>query len=113
MFERQNQDVLAEHYTKLIDDKNAGIEAGTNAGHGDGDEDNDVLSVKRRHEAGDTALDQASSSSSFSDSDSENEKAPRSTRQPGANGAIKKTIQLTSNPDEALIVDSKRREKLL
>ncbi len=41
MFERTNQDVLTEHYTKLIDGDDTRDD-------GDGDEQNDFLTVKRR-----------------------------------------------------------------
>jgi ATP-dependent RNA helicase DDX10/DBP4 len=102
IFERQNQDVLADHYTKLIgEDGNSRVPHG-----GDGDDDDDgFLSVKRRFEAGDEALDQSSDDDSTSD-------APDS-RQSKNSVSKSKTIQLGSNPEEALTVDSHRREKLL
>lgn len=104
MFERQNQDVLADHYTKLIGDGPSEQDGSTNAKGADEDDDG-FLSVKRRFEAGDTALGQDSAD----DSD-----ASSSTSNPPTNGARKpKTVQLGANPDEALTVDSNRREKLL
>ncbi|MCJ1390703.1 ATP-dependent RNA helicase dbp4 [Xylographa bjoerkii] len=89
MFERRNQDVLAEHYANLIDDD-------TNQPDdrdGDADEDNDFLTVKRR----------LSNASSVSHSTSPE---PTTTPQPQP-----KTVPLPGAPP--LIIDSKRREKLL
>ena len=109
MFERRNQDVLADHYVKMI---NSDDELETNV-HGDADEDNDFLAVKRRFDAGDAALGEMTS-----DSDSD-DRVPATTTRPVLDGGIdpsqrKKKIKLSTNPDEeALIVDSKRREKLL
>ncbi|EXJ84637.1 hypothetical protein A1O3_05307 [Capronia epimyces CBS 606.96] len=134
MFERRNQDVLSEHYTKLIeddddddDDPQTNGAAGAAAGV---DEDNDAefLSVKRRFDAGDSALDQQStrhrhaSSSAGTDSSSESEpeadgeisSARRgSSSQPAREGGVK-TLRLSDNPAaEPLVIDSHRREKLL
>lgn len=92
MFERRNQDVLTEHYTKLIND---GDDNDANIPNGDADSDNDFLYVKRRFDAGDDDL----GVSSGSDSDSDVPKKPV------------KAVQLSEN--DALIIDSKRREKLL
>ena len=110
MFERRNQDVLADHYVKMIgsDDETTQPD-----GHEDADEDNDFLSVKRRFDAGDAALGDITSDSS------EDESHTGATRAPALPNGIspsqpKKKIKLSSNPsEEALIIDSKRREKLL
>jgi ATP-dependent RNA helicase DDX10/DBP4 len=125
MFERRNQDVLADHYKKMIDDKEGvnGMEAN---GHRndtagvDADEDNDFLSVKRRFDAGDQALGQSASGSIPSDEEDNGNSLPvngSSGHQPSkliAPNIIKKAIPLSSNPsDNPLIIDSKRREKLL
>lgn len=77
MFERTNQDVLSEHYSKLV---------GKEAGEGDNgsDSDDDILAVKRRL--------------NDDDLDEESAKAP-------ASAPIKVV--------DGLVVDSKRREKLL
>ncbi|MCJ1291137.1 ATP-dependent RNA helicase dbp4 [Xylographa carneopallida] len=89
MFERRNRDVLTEHYANLIDDDTNRSENR----NGDADEDNDFLTVKRR-------LSNASSSTSSASSQ------PTTTIQPRP-----KTVPL---PGAApLIIDSKRREKLL
>jgi ATP-dependent RNA helicase DDX10/DBP4 len=98
MFERQNQDVLADHYTKLIqeDDPTEQRDAGLASPEAEED-DGGFLSVKRRFTAGDTALEQDSASS---------------TDEEGAS-TKPKVVQLGTKPDEVLIVDSKRREKLL
>lgn len=112
MFERRNQDVLAEHYKKMIgsdDDEQSN-------NHADTDEDNDFLSVKRRFDAGDAALGELESDSG---ADSDTQRDTLSTKQAALPNSIatsqsKKRIKLSRNPDEeALIIDSKRREKLL
>ena len=86
MFERRNQDVLADHYAKLVDDKD------TNH-HLDADEDNNFLTVKRR-------LSNASELSS----DIGESSLPKGL----ASGKVVHSIGKGS-----LIIDSKRREKLL
>jgi ATP-dependent RNA helicase DDX10/DBP4 len=104
MFERQNQDVLADHYTKLIGDEGPSTNSDIRAG--DADEDEGFLSVKRRFEAGDQALGEDSS-----EADADSDAANGDARTNGVSRS--KTIQLGSNPEEALTVDSNRREKLL
>jgi ATP-dependent RNA helicase DDX10/DBP4 len=104
MFERQNQDVLSGHYSKLIDDEDEDDAAtGKRKAHlhnEDDDNDADFLSVKRRFEAGDAGLDQEDSAS-----DNETDKLPSKKI---------KTLQLSTRPDaEPLVIDSHRREKLL
>ncbi|RHZ63647.1 ATP-dependent RNA helicase dbp4 [Aspergillus turcosus] len=95
MFERRNQDVLAEHYSKLINDD--GTMVAPNAGAGaDADEDDDFLSVKRRFDAGDKDL------GSSSDEDDDGEKGE------------KKDVKVVHiDGSTPLVIDSKRREKLL
>jgi ATP-dependent RNA helicase DDX10/DBP4 len=114
MFERRNQDVLADHYVKMIgsDDDTTQPNA-----HVDADSDNDFLAVKRRFDAGDDALDEVDSDSSSGEDDSQ---TPRNTRKHPAipNGISPsqptKKVKLSNNPsDAALNIDSKRREKLL
>ncbi|KAL4949802.1 P-loop containing nucleoside triphosphate hydrolase protein [Aspergillus filifer] len=99
MFERRNQDVLADHYSKLINDD--GTIADPSKGTDDADEDEDFLSVKRRFEAGDDALDAEGSSESDSDASSEGEDEKRDP----------KVVKISDK--DTLVVDSKRREKLL
>jgi ATP-dependent RNA helicase DDX10/DBP4 len=129
MFERRNQDVLADHYKKMIDDKedNTGAEANINGNATtDADEDNDFLAVKRRFDAGDQALGREASSTSDSEAeDNDNntttatippidasQRPPNPAKKPLAK--IKRAIPLSSNPsDNPLPIDSKRREKLL
>ncbi|GLI78993.1 ATP-dependent RNA helicase dbp4 [Penicillium ochrochloron] len=97
MFERRNQDVLAGHYSKLINDDGTMIDpgAGTAAAE-DADEDADFLSVKRVFAIGDENLGKVDSSDS--EPSSGDEKAT-------------KVVQLDGKNE--LIIDSKRREKLL
>ncbi|OCT44464.1 ATP-dependent RNA helicase DBP4 [Cladophialophora carrionii] len=90
MFERRNQGVLAEHYTKLIEDEDedededteaddhatGGLRAvrnGTSDNNPNDEEEDDFLSVKRRFHVGDSALDQEVESESDSDNDSNND----------------------------------------
>lgn len=122
MFERRNQDVLADHYTKLIDNENDVVDKSKSVPDqaADEDSDHDFLSVKRRFEAGDSALDQEQEdTSSLAETDSELERGQtnggsgqnkgRSGKQPKP-----KTLQLSTNPSaEPLTIDSHRREKLL
>ena len=126
MFQRRNQDVLAEHYAKMIDmEVGEGVNRG-NAATADADEDDDFLAVRRRFDAGDAALGGSDASSSDGEADasdaphqgSNNEfKATKGKVHDGkadaSPNATKKTIQLSNLPDEVLLIDSKRREKLL
>ncbi|KAJ5184112.1 ATP-dependent RNA helicase dbp4 [Penicillium capsulatum] len=97
MFERRNQDVLAGHYSKLINDDGTMIAGGAGPGAGeDADEDADFLSVKRRFVAGDDELDQGESAS-------EGLEPEKPT----------KVVHIGGKGDEPLVIDSKRREKLL
>ncbi|EER38551.1 ATP-dependent RNA helicase DBP4 [Histoplasma capsulatum H143] len=94
MFERRNQDVLTEHYTKLINEDGTTVAGGApDDSKADADEDNDFLSVKRRFDAGDDNLGEES------DSDSDTTKPKL------------KAVQIPGS--EPLIIDSHRREKLL
>jgi ATP-dependent RNA helicase DDX10/DBP4 len=85
MFERRNQDVLSGHYSKMI----AGEEEVADQ-NDDADEDNDFLSVKRVVPVDD-------------DSDSDEKAAAL-----GPSGRV-----IAGIGKEPLIIDSKRREKLL
>ncbi|KAL1860820.1 ATP-dependent RNA helicase dbp4 [Paecilomyces lecythidis] len=87
MFERRNMDVLADHHTKLINDDGTAVD-----GAAEDEDDEDFLSVKRRFDAGDKHLDDAVSNLNIKDKDV-------------------KVVNLSGN--EPLIIDSKRREKLL
>jgi ATP-dependent RNA helicase DDX10/DBP4 len=125
MFERRNQDVLADHYKRMIDDKETTNETEAMKHQhdtADADEDNDFLAIKRRFDAGDQALGQEVSSANDSSHDEEDSpiiltstphhhysKPAKPNTQP-----IKKALNLSSNPsDDPLLIDSKRREKLL
>ncbi|PSN72836.1 DEAD-domain-containing protein [Corynespora cassiicola Philippines] len=99
MFERQNQDVLADHYKKLVQDEDdegaSGSEddftGGQAAANGD---DDDFLAVKRRIPA------EPDKTADMSESDEEAEPAGgKVVHLPGAS--------------QPLVVDSNRREKLL
>ncbi|OJJ88262.1 RNA-dependent ATPase HCA4 [Aspergillus glaucus CBS 516.65] len=96
MFERRNQDVLAGHYSRLINDD--GTVVGEKSATTDADEDDDFLSVKRRFEAGDKDLDVGS--------DEEEEEG-------GGEGKDVKVVNVDGRDDNPLVIDSKRREKLL
>ena len=109
MFERRNQGVLAEHYSKLINDDGTMVATGTKEANKDlddeADEDADFLSVKRRFAAGDEELGQkVDSSGSDSDSDSDAETDAKDST------GVKKVLLEGQDP---LLIDSKRREKLL
>lgn len=102
MFERRNQDVLADHYSKLINDDGTMVDQ-SNGINGDADEDEDFLSVKRRFTAGDDAL---------GDGDSDGLAAPATDGDKSSFSKEVKVVKL-SDAAEPLIIDSKRREKLL
>ncbi|EEH18417.1 ATP-dependent RNA helicase DBP4 [Paracoccidioides brasiliensis Pb03] len=94
MFERRNQDVLTEHYTRLINEDDGGIPGNAlDNSKADADEDNYFLSVKRRFDAGDDNLGTISGDDSI-------------TSKPDI-----KAVQLSGG--EQLLIDSHRREKLL
>ncbi|OCL07054.1 DEAD-domain-containing protein, partial [Glonium stellatum] len=92
MFERKNQDVFADHFKKLIQDDDEDIASGSEAGGAEDDND-DFLSVKRRIPA-DSDL-----SSAFPAVDAPASGPHKVVALPGAK--------------EPIILDSKRREKLL
>ncbi|KAK5136601.1 ATP-dependent RNA helicase dbp4 [Meristemomyces frigidus] len=98
MFERQNQDVLADHYAKMI--KNDDGEAvDTGKLDGEQEEDDDLFDVKRRIPAG-------GEDSSSADEDEDEPTAPTTT----IGGA--KIIHIPG-AKEPLVLDSKHREKML
>jgi ATP-dependent RNA helicase DDX10/DBP4 len=126
MFQRRNQDVLAEHYAKMIDTED---DEGANRGDAataDADEDNEFLAVKRWFDAGDAALGGCDASNSDEEADetdtpdqgSKNEIKPvnggaHNGKAATSSNGTKKAIQLSNHSDEMLFIDSKRREKLL
>jgi ATP-dependent RNA helicase DDX10/DBP4 len=126
MFQRRNQDVLAEHYAKMIDTEDGeGVSQG-NAATADADADDEFLAVRRRFDAGDSAL--GGSDASSSDEEADESGAPDRRSKNGikavnsevhnvkaetSSNATKKAIQLSNRADETLLIDSKRREKLL
>ena len=92
MFERRNQDVLSGHYSKMIaDDEGSRPDI-----QDDADEDNDFLSVKRV-----VPVDEESSSEEDDEDDEE----------VAASGPAAKVIPGIGR--EPIVIDSKRREKLL
>lgn len=92
MFERRNQDILTDHYAKLIDQNPEGHSRST----GDADDDTEFLTVKRRTDENDLHMVVES-------------KADTTT--PNKPGKFKKII--TGIGKDPVIVDSKRKEKLL
>lgn len=124
MFERRNQDVLADHYKMMIDDKGNANEIEEN-GHTHetavAQEDNDFLVIKRRFDAGDEALGQKTSPSI--NSDNENDTTPPTDPSHHILTASKSefppltkqplTLTLNSSSATPLIIDSNRRTKLL
>ncbi|KAJ8105797.1 hypothetical protein OPT61_g9964 [Boeremia exigua] len=96
MFERQNQDVLAEHYKKLVRDGEAADDF-TGAGAADGDDD--FMAVKRRIPADDD-----------SDADDNETFGIDATTDPSIPGG--KVVNL-AGASQPLVIDSNRREKLL
>ncbi|KAL8866715.1 MAG: hypothetical protein Q9174_006129 [Haloplaca sp. 1 TL-2023] len=100
MFERQNQDILSAHYSKLIDDhvdKGTGKPSNTN-GRIEADDEQGFLSVKRRISASPSP----DPTSDQHDQDATNEKTRAKPR--------KDTLELGANP---LTIDSNRKRRLL
>ncbi|MCJ1462846.1 ATP-dependent RNA helicase dbp4 [Pseudocyphellaria aurata] len=89
MFERRNQDVFADHYTRLVD-KNENPRSKSAA---DADEENDFLTVKRR-------INHDSSTDDGSDTKPTSKASGKLSTIPGIGKA-------------SLVIDSKRKEKLL
>jgi ATP-dependent RNA helicase DDX10/DBP4 len=88
MFERRNRDVLSGHYSKMIADDDAIADEDTNV---DVDEDNDFLSIKRVHAANeDDVVDESHLATA----------GPKVKIIPGIG-------------KDPIVIDSKRREKLL
>ncbi|KAG4443196.1 ATP-dependent RNA helicase dbp4 [Cadophora sp. M221] len=87
MFERRNQDVLSGHYSKMIAEENIDEDDGLH----DADEDNDFLSVKRVVPV-----------------DDENSSDEEGVAAAGPSARIIKGIS-----KEPIVIDSKRREKML
>ena len=130
MFERRNQGVLAEHYTKLIeDDENSegpdmlsknktNTKEAPNGGADDYEED-DFLSVKRRIPAEDSDHDLSTqsiedNSDTSMKSTSPKPKAASRKRDLKSSAQEIQTLQLSTNPSALpLTLDSNRRTKLL
>ena len=98
MFERQNQDVLADHYVKMIRDED---KDDVDFERLDGEQlrDDDLFDVKRRIPAEEQLSSEDDSPLPSNTTDSNHTDGPKSIHIPG-----------TSQP---LVLDSKRREKLL
>ncbi|KAI9821778.1 MAG: ATP-dependent RNA helicase dbp4 [Pycnora praestabilis] len=88
MFERRNQDVLTEHYARLVDVEEDGMDR-----NGDADEDDDFLTVKRRLNM------------------EVQEDLNTTSNTPNVSMASTKSISMDGK--DPLAIDSKRREKLL
>ncbi|KAI5195858.1 hypothetical protein AUEXF2481DRAFT_39795 [Aureobasidium subglaciale EXF-2481] len=98
MFERKNQDVLADHYAKMVRDDDIEALDGTQMS------DDDLFSVKRRI----PVQGEKSDAESSDDADEQSTLAVADMNlPPGA-----KAVHIPGAKD-ALIIDSKRREKLL
>ena len=99
MFERQNQDVLADHYKKLVRDGDNEEQADDFTGAGGAAGDDDFMAVKRRIPA--DSGDEADDNETF---------GIDSTTDPAIPGG--KVVNL-AGASQPLIIDSNRREKLL
>ncbi|THZ30565.1 P-loop containing nucleoside triphosphate hydrolase protein [Aureobasidium pullulans] len=93
MFERKNQDVLADHYSKMINDDDIEALDGTQMS------DDDLFSVKRRIPVQEEKDDSSDEEHTLAVADMELPPGAKAVHIPGAK--------------DALIIDSKRREKLL
>ena len=113
MFERQNQDVLAKHYAKMINDGENSSQSKGQHSLMDSEGETDFLSVKRRFQAGDEALGQNASSADDGMDESGSEGKKLRTPSDPTDGTRKKAVKLSDKSGDMLIIDSKRREKLL
>ncbi|KAG2160461.1 hypothetical protein VTO58DRAFT_105002 [Aureobasidium pullulans] len=93
MFERKNQDVLADHYSKMINDDDIEALDGTQMS------DDDLFSVKRRIPVQEEKDDSSDEEHTPAVADMDLPPGAKAVHIPGAK--------------DALIIDSKRREKLL
>ncbi|THX26605.1 P-loop containing nucleoside triphosphate hydrolase protein, partial [Aureobasidium pullulans] len=93
MFERKNQDVLADHYSKMIKDDDIEALDGTQIS------DDDLFSVKRRIPVQEEKDDSSDEEHTLAVADMDLPPGAKAVHIPGAK--------------DALIIDSKRREKLL
>ncbi|KAH0354200.1 P-loop containing nucleoside triphosphate hydrolase protein, partial [Aureobasidium melanogenum] len=93
MFERKNQDVLADHYAKMVRDDDIEALDGTQMS------DDDLFSVKRRIPVQEEKEDSSDEEATPAVADMELPPGAKAVHIPGAK--------------DALIIDSKRREKLL
>ncbi|THV79056.1 P-loop containing nucleoside triphosphate hydrolase protein, partial [Aureobasidium pullulans] len=93
MFERKNQDVLADHYSKMINDDDIEALDGTQMS------DDDLFSVKRRIPVQEEKDDSSDEEHTLAVADMDLPPGAKAVHIPGAK--------------DALIIDSKRREKLL
>lgn len=91
MFQRQNQDILADHYAKIRHNDEDGSDVDAGKLDGEQQSDDDLFDVKRRIPA---------------DGDSDSDDAPQETEE------YAKTIHIPG-AKEGLVLDSKRREKML
>ncbi|KAL8731208.1 MAG: hypothetical protein Q9181_004385 [Wetmoreana brouardii] len=114
MFERQNQDIFSEHYTKLIDDPNDDRTSRQLPSNEEAelDDDQDFLSVKRRISASPTpslpsAHDQENHNESIAPSNSATQSETASRSKPPSKDVID---TLGPNP---LTIDSNRKRRLL
>lgn len=106
IFERRNQDVLSEHYSKLISEgdltKKSDDHADSNGGD---DDDGDFLSVKRKFDVGDEKL------GALSENDDDDDNHAAADDKGGTDKPGVKKVEIAGH--DPLIIDSKRREKLL
>ncbi|KAK4544357.1 ATP-dependent RNA helicase dbp4 [Oleoguttula mirabilis] len=107
MFERQNQDVLADHYAKMIRNEDGEDKVDINRLDGEQEGDDDLFDVKRRIPAGGDD----SARSTDEEEDEEDEAAVTANAASGEVGGVK-TIHIPG-AKAALLIDSKRREKML
>lgn len=91
MFQRQNQDILADHYAKIRHNDEDGSDIDAGKLDGEQQSDDDLFDVKRRIPA---------------DGDSDSDAAPEETEE------YAKTIHIPG-AKEGFVLDSKRREKML
>ncbi|KAL9023621.1 MAG: hypothetical protein Q9196_007087, partial [Gyalolechia fulgens] len=112
MFERRNQNILSDHYTKLIDiadEDDAGKPADLK-NNAEADEDQDFLSVKRIIRASPSPPPSSANEVNVGDSSTNNTTHPTELLSAGTSSTHKDITHLGTTP---LTIDSNRKRRLL
>ncbi|KAL8762792.1 MAG: hypothetical protein Q9184_001274 [Pyrenodesmia sp. 2 TL-2023] len=108
MFERRNQNILSEHYTKLIGDVNDGQPEPSQANMtAEADEDQDFLAVKRRINASPSPPPSDDQENNTANTTTKDDQRPQSVK---PTSSSQKVVTVGSSD---IIIDSNRKRRLL